>query len=213
MWGPNHLVSSAPLVPPPCRAPPVPPSLQAKGNRDKQSLIPTTIKQLKNAPGASAGEASFTIDGHDLYQVTIVGLITQAEEQATNLQYTIDDGTGTIMIKMWIDADANESFDERRAGWKEGAVVRVPMSLLASLSDTMTPQGVLAVLPPLLASKTATLPLLLHMAPAGTPAPTPLLYNGAFYALGTTAALACTCNLVAVAVMARPHVIVQGDSK
>ena len=29
----------------------------------------------------------------------------------------------------------------------EGAVVRVPMSLLASLSDTMTPQGVLAVVP------------------------------------------------------------------
>ena len=29
----------------------------------------------------------------------------------------------------------------------EGAVVRVPKSLLASLSDTMTPQGVLAVVP------------------------------------------------------------------
>mmetsp|Transcript_15159 Transcript_15159/g.39944 ORF Transcript_15159/g.39944 Transcript_15159/m.39944 type:complete len:303 (+) Transcript_15159:42-950(+) len=93
--------------------------------RDKQSLIPTTIKQLKNAPGASTGEASFTIDGHDLHQVTIVGLITQADEQSTNLQYQLDDGTGNIMVKMWIDADADEAFNERRAQWKEGVVVRV----------------------------------------------------------------------------------------
>ena len=56
----------------------------------------------------------------------------------------------------------------------------------------------------LLASKTVTLPLLLHIAPAGTPDPTPLLYDGAFYALGTTAALAGMCNVAAVALMARP---------
>ena len=65
----------------------------------------------------------------------------------------------------------------------------------------------------LLASKTATLPLLLHIAPAGTPDPTPLLYNGAFYALDTTAALACTCNLAAVAMMARPYNAVVGARK
>ncbi|KAL3908789.1 MAG: hypothetical protein SGPRY_009660 [Prymnesium sp.] len=92
--------------------------MRAKGNRDKQSLIPTTIKQLKNAPSASAGEANFTVDDHDLYQITIVGLITQADEQSTNLQYQVDDGTGSMMVKMWIDADANDTFNERRAQWK-----------------------------------------------------------------------------------------------
>ena len=74
---------------------------QAKGNRDKQSLIPTTIKQLKNAVSATNGEASFTVDGADLHQITIVGLITSADEQSTNLQYNVDDGTDQITVKMW----------------------------------------------------------------------------------------------------------------
>ena len=148
------------------------PDGKAKGNRDKQSLIPATIKQLKNAVPASNGEASFMIDGADLHQITIVGLITSADEQATNLQYSVDDGTDHIMVKMWcvitprqwlvftaapvrhcltlpcdaaelpltpfaparlslpgfypartvllrrIDAEADESFQERRAQWK-----------------------------------------------------------------------------------------------
>ena len=55
----------------------------------------------------------------------------------------------------------------------------------------------------LLASKTVTLPLLLHIAPAGTPDPTPLLYDDAFYALGTSAALACACKVLVFS-MTRP---------
>ena len=39
------------------------------GDRNRQSLIPTTIKQLKNAPSAAGGEAGFSLDGRDLHQV------------------------------------------------------------------------------------------------------------------------------------------------
>ena len=74
---------------------------QAKNAKEKQSLLPVTIKQLKNAPSAASGEQNFTVDGHELHQVTIVGLIMTAEEQNTNLQYTIDDGTDDIIVKMW----------------------------------------------------------------------------------------------------------------
>lgn len=101
------------------------PDGQAKSNYGKQSLIPVTIKQLKNAAQSPGGDANFVVDGRDLYQVTIVGLIQAAEEQATSLQFTVDDGTGSIMVKMWIDTDADESFAERRAQWKEGVIVRV----------------------------------------------------------------------------------------
>ena len=66
-----------------------------------QSLIPTTIKQLQNAPANANGEQGFTLAGKDLQQVTIVGIIVNADEQNTNLQYTVDDGTGTIVAKMW----------------------------------------------------------------------------------------------------------------
>merc|ERR1719482_2410070 len=38
----------------------------------------------------------------------------------------IDDGTDAgILVKMWIDADADEAMVERRAQWKEGKIVRV----------------------------------------------------------------------------------------
>ena len=34
-------------------------------------------------------------------------------------------GTDTIVVKMWVDSDQDDSFAERRAQWKEGVVVRV----------------------------------------------------------------------------------------
>jgi hypothetical protein len=49
----------------------------------------------------------------------------------------------------------------------------------------------------LLASKTVTLPLLLQHSPAGTPDPSPLLYNDVFYGLAGCSALALACNLAA----------------
>ena len=86
----------------------------------------TTIKQLKNAPSSASGEQNgYTLDGRDLHQVTIVGMIISADEQSTNLMYNVDDGTDQIMVKMWVDAEADDAFAERRAGWKEGVIVRV----------------------------------------------------------------------------------------
>mmetsp|Transcript_26082 Transcript_26082/g.54743 ORF Transcript_26082/g.54743 Transcript_26082/m.54743 type:complete len:297 (+) Transcript_26082:31-921(+) len=92
---------------------------------NRQSLIPVTIKQLKNAPASAAGDQNFTIDGQDLHQITVVGMIMRAEEQSTNLQYHLDDGTDDIIVKMWIDIDTDEAMVERRAAWKEGKIVRV----------------------------------------------------------------------------------------
>jgi hypothetical protein len=94
---------------------------------NKQSLAPCTIKQLKNAP-ASGGDNGFSVDGKDLHQVTIVGLITHADEQNTNLQYTIDDGTDSINVKMWIDAATDEAAIEKRAQWR-CALARRPQQL------------------------------------------------------------------------------------
>jgi replication factor A2 len=101
------------------------PDGKAKGEKNRQSLVPVTIKQLKNAPANTNGEQGFVLDGHELQQVTIVGLIIAADEQSTNLMYTIDDGTDNIMVRMWVDSDSDEALAERRAQWKEGVVVRV----------------------------------------------------------------------------------------
>lgn len=47
-----------------------------------------------------------TIDGHPLTQVTIVGQVRLAKAQSTNITYDIDDGTGTISVKKWVDSEA-----------------------------------------------------------------------------------------------------------
>ena len=84
-----------------------------------------TIKQLKNAPAQANGEQGFTVDGRDLYQVTICGLIRTFDEQQTHLMYTIEDGTDEIVCKKWLDSDADDREAEARAQLKEGVMVRV----------------------------------------------------------------------------------------
>lgn len=49
----------------------------------------------------------------------------------------------------------------------------------------------------LLASKTLTLPLLLQIAPEGTPDPSHLLYDEVLYVLAATSATAFACNIAA----------------
>lgn len=64
-----------------------------------------TIKQIIDAEPAYAGDASFRIDGLDVKQVTIVGMVRAINPQTTNITYKIDDGTGVIEVKQWLDAD------------------------------------------------------------------------------------------------------------
>lgn len=41
-------------------------------------------------------------------QITLVGKIVSMQEQATNLSMVLDDGTGTVDLKYWIDSDETE---------------------------------------------------------------------------------------------------------
>ena len=61
-----------------------------------------------------------------------------------------------------------------------------------------------AELPALVKANTVTLPLLLRMAPPGTPDPTPLLYNDAFAALAGCSTVAAGCFIAAFR-LARPR--------
>ena len=56
----------------------------------------------------------------------------------------------------------------------------------------------------LIASKTVTLPLLLRLLPPGTPDPSPLLYDDAFYTLAGFSTLAFACNVAAFRIAVRP---------
>ncbi|KAJ9132523.1 Replication factor A protein 2 [Pleurostoma richardsiae] len=82
-----------------------------KGYAD-ESLRPVTIKQLIDLEEAYPG-ADFAIDGRPITQVTIVGQVRQVNPQPTNITYRLDDGTGLIDVKKWVDADKQEDADPK----------------------------------------------------------------------------------------------------
>ncbi|KAF7548803.1 hypothetical protein G7046_g8546 [Stylonectria norvegica] len=86
-----------------------------------ESLRPVTIKQVLEAEEAYAG-ADFRIDGATITQITFVGQIRSVNPQPTNITLKIDDGTGQIEVKKWIDVDKQDDADP---GFELDAHVRV----------------------------------------------------------------------------------------
>ncbi|PFH58668.1 hypothetical protein XA68_13359 [Ophiocordyceps unilateralis] len=92
----------------------------AKAYQD-ESLRPVTIKQVLEAEEAFSG-ADFKIDGSAVTQITFVGQVRSINPQSTNITFKIDDGTGQIEVKKWIDADKQEDADP---GFEPDSHVRV----------------------------------------------------------------------------------------
>ncbi|KAH7030808.1 replication protein A 32 kDa subunit [Microdochium trichocladiopsis] len=72
-----------------------------------ESLRPVTIKQIIDAE-QGAPEDPFRIDGQEVTQVTFVGMVRSISPQTTNITYKIDDGTGIIEVKQWLDSDKQD---------------------------------------------------------------------------------------------------------
>lgn len=117
--GNNH----HPLLPSPLSPAPLtrifPFLLQSYGD---ESLRPVTIKQVAEYTEPFPN-ADVTIDGAPLTQLTLVGQIRKINPQATNITYTLDDGTATIEVKKWVDAERDGDDDGSR--FAEDQYVRV----------------------------------------------------------------------------------------
>ncbi|OKL59352.1 hypothetical protein UA08_05188 [Talaromyces atroroseus] len=70
---------------------------------ENPTLRPVTIKQILDASQAHP-EAPFQIDGADIGSVYCVGQVRNISTQSTNITYKIDDGTGEIEAKQWVDS-------------------------------------------------------------------------------------------------------------
>ncbi|CZT20760.1 related to single-stranded DNA binding protein 30K chain [Ramularia collo-cygni] len=80
----------------------------------KDTLRPVTIKQLLDAHHPHPDADHFVVDDAEMTQVTFVGQVRNISTQTTNVTYKIDDGTGSIEVKVWIDAEALEG--EKKSG-------------------------------------------------------------------------------------------------
>ncbi|KAI8807330.1 hypothetical protein BJ742DRAFT_321200 [Cladochytrium replicatum] len=76
-----------------------------------QSLRPVTIKQVLEAK-QPVNDTPYTIDGVDVTMVSIVGRVISVSRASTNVSYTIDDGTGQIDVKEFMDNSSNDGSTE-----------------------------------------------------------------------------------------------------
>ncbi|KAG5294087.1 single-stranded DNA binding protein p30 subunit [Histoplasma capsulatum G186AR] len=82
----------------------------------KNSLRPVTIKQTLDATQAH-GDADFKIDGTEVSQVTFVGQVRAVSHLTTFVTYKLDDGTGEIEVKLWLEKNAvNPTGDDMDTG-------------------------------------------------------------------------------------------------
>ncbi|KAJ4833573.1 hypothetical protein Tsubulata_026889 [Turnera subulata] len=90
-------------------------------SRDSQGLVPVTVKQISQA-SHSGDEKNFAINGVDVTNVTVVGMVSDITEKVTDVSFIIDDGTGRIGCRRWV----NENFETVEMGAiKDGMYVRV----------------------------------------------------------------------------------------
>ncbi|KIJ69303.1 hypothetical protein HYDPIDRAFT_79797 [Hydnomerulius pinastri MD-312] len=85
------------------------------------SLRPMTIYQLIQATQTHT-DADWMLDDQEIGQVTIVAYIASVQAQATNSQYMLDDGSGRIEARHWIDSSVEDESEKN-------AYVRVSGSL------------------------------------------------------------------------------------
>ncbi|KAF9227683.1 replication protein A, subunit RPA32 [Gyrodon lividus] len=98
----------------------------ARKSEIAHSLRPMTIYQLSQASQAHT-DADWMLDDQEIGQVTVVAYIASVQTQATNSQYMLDDGSGRIEARRWIDSSVDD--ESERNGIVEGAYVRVSGSL------------------------------------------------------------------------------------
>ncbi|KAF8892525.1 hypothetical protein BD779DRAFT_1509479 [Infundibulicybe gibba] len=92
-------------------------------NEVSQSLRPVTVAQLVKASQPHT-DADWTIDNTEIGQVTLVGQVVSVRTQATNIVYWIDDSTGRIEARHWLDTSI-ESESIKWTGIEENTYVRV----------------------------------------------------------------------------------------
>ncbi|XP_058207789.1 replication protein A 32 kDa subunit B isoform X5 [Rhododendron vialii] len=91
-------------------------------NRDTQPLLPLTVKQISQAFQATDDKSNFIIDGVDVNNVTLVGMVFNKAERVTDVSFVIDDGTGRIDCNRWV----NEAVDTKEVeAISDGMYVRV----------------------------------------------------------------------------------------
>ncbi|KAB2600145.1 AP2-like ethylene-responsive transcription factor AIL5 [Pyrus ussuriensis x Pyrus communis] len=85
-------------------------SFSSTRNRDIQTLLPLTVKQITDACVSAVDKSEFVIDSVDVNNVTLVGMVHEKIGRITDVAFFLDDGTGRMECNKWFHEakDANE---------------------------------------------------------------------------------------------------------
>ena len=104
------------------------------GGQKNSTLRPVTVKQLRDCcSSVDAGDDNFTVSGHALDNVVVMGKVVQYTEQSTNIKIILDDGTGKVETMFWLESDAADEGGQvedphgpnSRAEWREGKYIKI----------------------------------------------------------------------------------------
>lgn len=90
---------------------------RARKNYDEQTLIPVTAKMILEAQSTSNAEGTGSLallDGRELHHVKFVGAVRSSEDFSTNVTFGIEDGTGLVDVKQWLDVNDCSAVSEMR---------------------------------------------------------------------------------------------------
>jgi replication factor A2 len=85
-----------------------------KSGASVQRLTPLLVSQILKAVQQHKDD-SFSVDGQELNQITVVGTIKSVTKLSTNLTIVLADATGEVDVRQWLDTD-DANADRYRAG-------------------------------------------------------------------------------------------------
>lgn len=104
---------------------------------NKHTLRPVTIRQVRSAEQASP-DSDFRVDGVELGQLSLCAVVRNVARNATNVSYSVEDGTGTIEVKQWLDNSSDDA--AKSADVQQNTYVRI----LGTLKSFQNKQNIVA---------------------------------------------------------------------
>mmetsp|Transcript_9231 Transcript_9231/g.18871 ORF Transcript_9231/g.18871 Transcript_9231/m.18871 type:complete len:277 (+) Transcript_9231:157-987(+) len=93
---------------------------------DDQTLVPMTIRQITTAQSDENGGGQIIYNGREVHHVKFVAAVRTIDEQSTNVTYEVEDGTGKIEARKWVnDAGGGDAQEDTVQKIREHSYVRI----------------------------------------------------------------------------------------
>lgn len=103
-------------------------SYQGQTRQTRLSISPVTIKQIHDA-SQPVPDGDFVVNNVKLNMVSFVGVIRNVENNSSAITINVEDGTGSIDVKSWIDKNGTASEDYEKYAAMENKYVYVTGAL------------------------------------------------------------------------------------